>query len=106
MDLQEVNPRQEAATKLKEWSDEVEDMEKKVKEFQANANAKAVDELVHLERVKDLLKELKSQVPETPPPAPIHWGYGDGPEGPAHWGELESDYATCGEMPCWFATNC
>eukprot|EP00286_Rhodomonas_abbreviata_P006805 CAMPEP_0181325138 /NCGR_PEP_ID=MMETSP1101-20121128/20755_1 /TAXON_ID=46948 /ORGANISM="Rhodomonas abbreviata, Strain Caron Lab Isolate" /LENGTH=421 /DNA_ID=CAMNT_0023433405 /DNA_START=6 /DNA_END=1271 /DNA_ORIENTATION=- len=89
------NPRQEAAENLQAWSKEVDTMEDQVKEFQAKANSKAINELVHLERVKDLLEELKKQVPETPAPQPIHWGYGDGPNGPAHWGEINAKYETC-----------
>jgi len=91
----EENPRAAAAANLEKWSKQVDKMEDQVQEFQAEANTKAVNELVHLERVKDLLAELKNQVPETPPPTPIVWGYGDGPNGPAHWGELNSEYATC-----------
>ena len=68
-------------------------MQTEVKKFQTEANDKAVDELVHLERVKDLLVELKKQVPLEEPPK--HWGY-TGEEGPAHWAELDPEYKTCG----------
>ena len=68
-------------------------MQTEVKKFQTEANDKAVDELVHLERVKDLLLELKKQVPMEEPPK--HWGY-SGDEGPSHWAELDSSYKTCG----------
>lgn len=68
-------------------------MQTEVKKFQTEANDKAVDELVHLERVKDLLVELKKQVPLEEPPK--HWGY-VGEEGPAHWAELDPEYKTCG----------
>jgi len=69
----------EASAKLTNWWKEVGEMQAEVKKFQAEANDKAVDELVHLARVKDLLVELKKQVPMEEPPK--HWGY-EGEEGP------------------------
>lgn len=86
---------QEASTKLSKWWKEVGEMQTEVKKFQTEANDKAVDELVHLERVKDLLVELKKQVPLEEPPK--HWGY-EGEEGPAHWAELDPEYKTCGRF--------
>jgi len=86
----------EAAEKLQKWSKEVDELQVEVKKFQSQANNKAVDELVHLARVKDLLKELKEQVPLAPPePKKVHWGY-EGEEGPEHWAELSPDFQTCG----------
>ena len=85
---------QEASSKLSKWWKEVGEMQTEVKKFQTEANDKAVDELVHLERVKDLLVELKKQVPMEEPPK--QWGY-TGDEGPAHWAELDPAYKTCAE---------
>jgi carbonic anhydrase len=83
----------EASTKLGTWWKEVTEMQSEVKKFQTEANDKAVDELVHLERVKDLLVELKKQVPlEEPPKA---WGY-TGDAGPEYWADLDPTYKTCG----------
>jgi hypothetical protein len=85
----------EAATKLGDWWKEVGEMQTEVKKFQAEANDKAVDELVHLQRVKDLLIELKKQVPMEEPPKP--WSY-TGETGPAHWATLDPTFATCGKF--------
>jgi hypothetical protein len=85
---------QEASSKLSKWWKEVGEMQTEVKKFQTEANDKAVDELVHLERVKDLLVELKKQVPMEEPPK--QWSY-IGAEGPAHWAELDPAYKTCAE---------
>jgi carbonic anhydrase len=83
----------EASTKLGNWWKEVTEMQTEVKKFQTEANDKAVDELVHLERVKDLLVELKKQVPVEQPPK--HWTY-TGEDGPEHWAELDPAFKTCG----------
>ena len=85
----------EASTKLGNWWKEVTEMQTEVKKFQTEANDKAVDELVHLERVKDLLVELKKQVPVEQPPT--HWTY-TGEEGPEHWAELDPAFKTCGTL--------
>ena len=74
-------------------------MQTEVKKFQAEANDKAVDELVHLQRVKDLLIELKKQVPMEEPPKP--WSY-TGETGPAHWAALDPTFATCGKFQALF----
>jgi len=89
---QDLGTVKEASTKLGNWWKEVGEMQTEVKKFQSEANDKAVDELVHLQRVKDLLVELKKQVPMDEPPK--HWSY-SGEEGPAHWAELDSQYETC-----------
>ena len=86
----------EASTKLGKWWKEVTEMQSEVKKFQTEANDKAVDELVHLERVKDLLVELKKQVPLEEPPK--QWGY-SGDVGPQYWGDLDPTYKTCGALP-------
>ena len=85
----------EASTKLGNWWKEVTEMQTEVKKFQTEANDKAVDELVHLERVKDLLVELKKQVPVEQPPK--HWTY-TGEDGPEHWAELDPAFKTCGTL--------
>ena len=85
----------EASSKLSKWWKEVGEMQSEVKKFQAEANDKAVDELVHLERVKDLLVELKKRVPVEEQP-PKMWSYA-GDTGPADWGELDAGYKTCKE---------
>ena len=73
-------------------------METEVQQFQSEANEKSVDELVHLERVKDLLAELQKQVPEyTPPPPALNWAYGKGPDGPANWANLSPDFQLCSD---------
>merc|ERR1719353_97328 len=83
----------EASSKLSKWWKEVGEMQSEVKKFQAEANDKAVDELVHLERVKDLLVELKKQVPVEEQPK--QWGY-SGDVGPQYWADLDPTYKTCG----------
>eukprot|EP00960_Hanusia_phi_P052546 761518-Hanusia_phi.AAC.4 len=83
----------EAAEKLAKWSKEVNELEAEVKRFEVEANEKAVDQLVHLAKVKDLLNQLKEQVPVEAPPKP--WSY-DGETGPDHWADLTSDYKLCG----------
>lgn len=85
----------QASAKLGDWWKEVGEMQTEVKKFQSEANDKAVDELVHLQRVKDLLVELKKQVPMDE--APKHWSY-SGETGPEHWAELDSKYETCGKF--------
>ncbi|EKX44650.1 hypothetical protein GUITHDRAFT_109427 [Guillardia theta CCMP2712] len=88
-----TDSKMEAAEKLAKWSKEVNDLEAEVKKFEVEANEKAVDELVHLAKVKDLLNQLKDQVPLEAPPKP--WSY-EGATGPDHWAELSSDYQLCG----------
>ena len=74
--------------------------------FQKETNAKAVAELVRLGRVRDMLEVLRNQAPlEVAPPvtaveqpqpqAHSQWGYGDGADGPANWGDLSSDWVMC-----------
>ncbi len=90
------DPKAVASEKLHNWWSEVKEMQDQVQQFQAEANEKSVDELVHLARVKDLLAELQKQVPEyTPPPPLMSWGYGKGPDGPANWATLSPDFETC-----------
>jgi len=90
------DPKEIASEKLHEWWGEVKEMQDQVQQFQAEANEKSVDELVHLARVKDLLAELQQQVPEyTPPPPALNWGYGKGPDGPANWANLSPDFQVC-----------
>ncbi len=90
------DPKAVASEKLHNWWSEVKEMQDQVQQFQAEANEKSVDELVHLARVKDLLAELQKQVPEyTPPPPLMSWGYGKGPDGPANWATLSPDFELC-----------
>ena len=101
-----VSVGKEKAAQLKQWLDEVRAMQGEVRMFQTKSNEKAVAELVRLGRVRDMLEVLRNQAPlEVAPPvtsveqpqpqAHSQWGYGDGADGPAHWGDLSSDWVMC-----------
>ena len=57
----------------------------------------AYDRLAAVDRHAD---DEEAPAPDAPPPAAhgpgAHWAY-TGAEGPSHWGELDEQYATCGE---------